>query len=49
MPPGLAQQGVCLFLVCRFVGYENERSLALHRLNKATLTGIRLSDRLDLT
>ena len=41
MPLGLAQQGVRLFLVCRFMGYENERSLALHRLSKATLTGIR--------
>lgn len=40
MPLGLAQQGVRLFLVCRFMGYDNERSLALHRLNKATATGI---------
>lgn len=40
MPFGLAQQGVRLFLVCRFMGYDNERSLALHRLNKATLTGM---------
>ena len=31
MPLGLAQQGVHLYLVCRFEGYENERSLALHR------------------
>lgn len=31
MPLGLAQQGVHLYLVCRFEGYDNERSLALHR------------------
>lgn len=35
MPLGLAQQGPRLFLVCRFEGYENERSLALHRLHSA--------------
>ena len=31
MPLGLAQQGVHLYLVCRFEGYDNERSMALHR------------------
>ncbi len=31
MPLGLAQQGVHLYLVCRFEGFNNERSLALHR------------------
>lgn len=31
MPLGLAQQGVHFYLVCRFEGYTNERSLALHR------------------
>jgi predicted DNA-binding transcriptional regulator YafY len=35
MPLGLAQQGVHLYLVCRFEGYENERSLALHRFISA--------------
>lgn len=35
MPLGLAQQGPRLFLVCRFYGYDNERSLALHRLHSA--------------
>lgn len=40
MPLGLAQQGVRLFLVARFDGYDNERSLALHRFTKATATGI---------
>jgi predicted DNA-binding transcriptional regulator YafY len=35
MPLGLAQQGVHLYLVCRFEGYENERSLALHRFVNA--------------
>jgi predicted DNA-binding transcriptional regulator YafY len=40
MPLGLAQQGVRLYLVCRFEGFENERSLALHRLQSATATGL---------
>lgn len=35
MPLGLAQQGVRLYLVCRFEGYDNERSLALHRIDQA--------------
>jgi len=32
MPLGLAQQGSRLYLVCRYKGYANERSLALHRI-----------------
>lgn len=40
MPLGLAQQGVRLYLVCRFEGFENERSLALHRLQSAVATGL---------
>jgi predicted DNA-binding transcriptional regulator YafY len=35
MPLGLAQQCTRLYLVCRFKGYDNERSLALHRINSA--------------
>jgi predicted DNA-binding transcriptional regulator YafY len=35
MPLGLAQQGERLYLVCRFKGYDNERSLALHRIISA--------------
>ncbi|MBU1215706.1 MAG: WYL domain-containing protein [Gammaproteobacteria bacterium] len=35
MPLGLAQQGTRLYLVCRFKDYDNERSLALHRINSA--------------
>ena len=35
MPLGLAQQGPSLYLVCRFDGFDNERSLALHRIRKA--------------
>lgn len=35
MPLGLAQQGHRLYLVCRFDGYDNERSLAIHRITKA--------------
>lgn len=38
MPLGLAQQGPRLYLVCRFEGYDNERSLALHRFISATAT-----------
>lgn len=37
MPLGLAQQGPRLYLVCRFEGFENERSLALHRIAKAEM------------
>ncbi len=32
MPLGLAQQGPRLYLVGRYRGYDNERSLALHRI-----------------
>lgn len=35
MPLGLAQQGPRLYLVCRYYGFANERSLALHRLASA--------------
>ncbi len=35
MPLGLAQQGPRMYLVCRYEGYENERSLALHRMISA--------------
>jgi predicted DNA-binding transcriptional regulator YafY len=35
MPLGLAQQGPRMYLVCRFDGYENERCLALHRMQSA--------------
>jgi predicted DNA-binding transcriptional regulator YafY len=35
MPLGLAQQGPRMYLVCRFQGYDNERSLALHRIISA--------------
>lgn len=40
MPLGLAQQGPRLYLVCRFDGYDNQRILALHRINAATDTGL---------
>lgn len=36
MPLGLAQQGPTLYLVCRFRDYDNERSLALHRIMSAS-------------
>lgn len=35
MPLGLAQQGARMYLVCRFDGYDNERSLALNRIVSA--------------
>ena len=35
MPLGLAQQGPSLYLVGRYRNYENERSLALHRILSA--------------
>lgn len=40
MPLGLAQQGSRLYLVCRFEGYDNERSLVLHRFVSATVSGL---------
>jgi predicted DNA-binding transcriptional regulator YafY len=40
MPLGLAQQGPRLYLVCRFKGFDNERSLALHRLKQAQATNL---------
>lgn len=38
MPLALAQQGPRLYLVCRFHGYDNERSVAVHRIMKATVS-----------
>ena len=38
MPLGLAQQGPRLYLVCRFDGYENERCLALQRIQSARMS-----------
>lgn len=40
MPLGLAQQGVRLFLACRFDGYSDTRNLALHRIQTATCTNL---------
>ncbi len=42
MPLGLAQQGPRLYLVARFEAFENERSLAIHRITKA-VAGARFS------
>lgn len=39
MPLGLAQQGARLLLACRFEGYDNDRSLSLHRMTLAIDTG----------
>ena len=47
MPLGLAQQGPVLYLVCRFRGFSDERTLALHRISSArasTLTFERPKD-----
>lgn len=38
MPLGLVQQGPCLYLVCRYRGYDNERNLALHRILSAEIS-----------
>ena len=38
MPLGLAQQGPRLYLVCRFEDFDNERSLALHRIISAEVS-----------
>ncbi|MBY7663041.1 WYL domain-containing protein [Vibrio atlanticus] len=38
MPLGLALQGQRMYLVCRFDGYDNERSIAVHRVRKATVS-----------
>lgn len=40
MPLGLAQQGERLYLVGRYKGYENERSLALHRIQSAQMMSV---------
>jgi len=41
MPLGLAQQGPRLYLVCRYKGFDNERSLALHRIKAARKSSLR--------
>ena len=41
MPLGLAQQGARIYLVVRFEGHENERSLALNRIQSAHDTGLK--------
>ena len=40
MPLGLAQQGARLLLACRFEGYQDDRSLSLHRMIRATDTNL---------
>ncbi len=51
MPLGLAQQGQVLYLVGRFEGYDNERSLALHRFESAreTTLGFRRPPEFDFS
>lgn len=49
MPLGLAQQGPRLYLVCRFDKYDNERSLALHRIRKATASSIEFTRPVDFS
>lgn len=43
MPLGLAQQGANLYLVCRFRDYNNERTLAVHRILKADVSDLRFT------
>ena len=40
MPLGLAQQGPRFYLVCRYRDYDNERSLAMHRIQSATVSNL---------
>ena len=40
MPLGLAQQGPRLYLICRFEGYDDDRSLALHRMVSVEKTNL---------
>ena len=40
MPLGLAQQGPRMYLVCRYRDYDNERSLALHRIISAKSSSV---------
>lgn len=40
MPLGLAQQGAVIYLVCRYQGYTNERSLVLHRIQSAKVSTV---------
>lgn len=47
MPLGLAQQGPRLYLVCRYRGYGNERSLALHRILSADATTLTFERPMD--
>jgi predicted DNA-binding transcriptional regulator YafY len=35
-PLGLAQQGPRMYLICRFDGYEDNRALAIHRIQQAS-------------
>ena len=38
MPLGLVQQGSVLYLVARFEGFDDERNLALHRIQTASIS-----------
>jgi predicted DNA-binding transcriptional regulator YafY len=40
MPLGLAQQGPRLYLVCRYEGFDNERSVAIHRIKNAEVSNM---------
>ncbi|MGF7433167.1 helix-turn-helix transcriptional regulator [Pasteurella bettyae] len=38
MPLAISQQGASIYLVCRFEGFDDNRLLALHRLQKAKIS-----------
>lgn len=38
LPLGLAQQGGRIYLACRFEGYDDERSIAVHRIQAAKVS-----------
>lgn len=47
MPLGLAQQDSRLYLVVRYDGYDNERTLALHRIHYCKLTNNKFQHPID--
>lgn len=47
MPLGLAQQGATLYLVCRFRDFNNERTLAVHRILAAEMSDLKFERPLE--
>lgn len=49
MPLGLVQQGPRMYLTCRFDGYEDTRSLALHRMQSAEASTLTFERPMDFS